>query len=95
MREEMMKLINDNYELIKTNLYKEESKFLINEFSDDIEILNNYLYCLNEDIKDVTTVDELIHLIKCRVILECGVDEDEDLMMLNEEVKRLIRCDKE
>jgi hypothetical protein len=84
---EMIKLVSENFELIKKNFYENE-KELIEDFCDE-EDIEEFISILKFKVKKVTSSEELIDLINSYSI-GIDLDNEEDLMMLNEEIQNYI-----
>ena len=72
MKNEMIKFVSENFDMIKNNFYESEIKMINNDdFCDEFDIDN-----LNSDFELINNVEELIDLINERSL---GVDfNDED-----------------
>ena len=89
MKNEMMKFLNENFELLKSNYYQIEFDILndLDESDHDIEHLIQFL---NEQMSEVNSSLDLIELINERGI---GIDidnEDECEELLIELMKNMI-----
>jgi RecJ-like exonuclease len=76
MKNEMIKFVSENFEIIKNNFYKDELNILEEIYEDegDIDDHNMLVEFLNNQM-NVETVEELIDVINERSI---GVDLDGD-----------------
>jgi hypothetical protein len=76
MKNEMIKFVSENFEIIKNNFYKDELNILEEIYEDegDIDDYNMLVEFLNNQM-NVETVEELIDVINERSI---GVDLDGD-----------------
>ena len=83
MKEEMIKFVSENFELLKKNFYEVEKEII--EDACDEEDIEEFTSLLKSDVEKVTSAEELIKLINERSI---GIDleDEEDLEMLLDEI---------
>jgi hypothetical protein len=89
MKNEMIKFVSENFEIIKNNFYKDELNILEEIYEDegDIDDYNMLVEFLNNQM-NVETVEELIDVINERSI---GVDLDgEEVNELFNMIKTII-----
>lgn len=75
MKEEMIKFVEENFEVIKSQFLKDELEILNECFEDDIVELNSLTEFLNESINNANSAEELIEVINERSL---GVDLEDD-----------------
>jgi len=88
MKEKMIKLVNDNFEIIKNNFYNSELEILEmigedegEDMSEDIEFLKDQL--------NISTTEELIGVINIRS-LNIDLDNGEELDDLLSEIENYL-----
>jgi len=85
MKNEMIKFVSENFDVIKNNFYESEIEIIENDdFCDEFDIDN-----LKNDIYLVNNVEELIDLINERS-LGCDLDDEDDCEELFDMIKNII-----
>jgi hypothetical protein len=85
MKNEMIKFVSENFELIKNNFYEIEIDMINNdEFCDEVEYDN-----LNSDFELINNAEELIDVINERS-LGVDLDDEDDCEELFDMIKNII-----
>lgn len=91
MKKEMLKFVDENFEVIKSKFYNQERDLIVNDDYDDdeneIEVLLDYL---DSQIEDTDSAEELIDVINERSL---GVDYDneDDVNQLFDMIKAMVK----
>lgn len=91
MKKEMLKFVDENFEVIKSKFYNQERDLIVNDDYDDdeneIEVLLDYL---DSQIEDADSAEELIDVINERSL---GVDYDneDDANQLFDMIKAMVK----
>jgi len=88
MKNEMIKFVSENFDVIKKQFIKDELAILKDNFGDDRDELNLLIEYLYEQI-DIETSEELIDVINERSI-GADLDSEDDLNELFDMIKDII-----
>ncbi len=75
MKKEMLKFVEENFKVIKSNFYNQERNIIVIDCSEDEDEVDFLLDYLDDEIESINSAEELIDSINERSL---GIDYDDE-----------------